>query len=96
MARCIIDLGYCITKRVGVTIGNIEIDTRYPVMIGQRADNFAAIFFLQLKITAGMVVMVMRVDDMGQCPPQSIERFNYRFSIGGINHPDLALTGFLD
>jgi hypothetical protein len=96
MARCVINLGYRVTKCVGVTIGDVDIDAGNSVMIGERPNDLTAIFFLQFEIATGMVIMVMRVENMGECPAQPVERLYHRFSIRGVNHPDLALAGFPD
>ena len=65
-------------QRVAVALAHRHVDAGNAVAVGARADDGAAGRRLQLVIAAGVVVVVVGVEDMGEAPALLGQRREHR------------------
>lgn len=63
MAGCVIDMHCQVTKLPRVAIAKGDINARYAVLIGLWPNNFAVVALLERCVAAGVVIMVMGIQD---------------------------------
>ena len=73
MSGDIKDLRRRIAKLVSVAILQFNIDPGNPFSVGTGTDNRAASLFFKFQITAGVIVMVMRIQNVRQRPALNVQ-----------------------
>src|SRR6185437_13684930 len=77
----------------GVAVTDRDVDAGYSRSIGKRPDDDRLGRRLQLEIAAGMVRMVVRVDDVGEGQAAALERGQHRRRFRRIDGADRAAGG---
>jgi hypothetical protein len=80
------DLRHGLAEAIGVALADRHLDARNARGVGARAHDGAARRLLQRQVAAGMVAVVVRVEDVGEPPAARPERREHRRRLGGIDH----------
>ena len=79
-----------------VAVIHFHINARNTLGLTCRADNLTAGFFLDLKIIAGMVKMMMRVPNMAQRPAARVKCGQNRAGFGRVDTSRLPALGVVN
>mgnify|MGYP003109501228 CR=1 FL=1 len=79
-----------------VAIFKADINARNARRVLFRPHNGAPCFFLQRQISAGMVTMMVGIDDVGQLPAEFRQLFQYRLGNRRVDNANLAAVAFAE
>ena len=85
VARHVEHLGLLLAEFEFVAFGERHVDAGDAGAVGQGPDDDGAVTRLQFEIAAGMVVVVMGVEDMGELQAEAVERGRHRRRHRGID-----------
>ena len=79
-----------------IAIFKADINARNARGVLFRPHNGAPCFFLQRQISAGMVTMMVGIDDVGQLPAEFRQLFQHRRGNRRIDNADFAAVAFAE